>query len=78
MFTVGDFHAKREFIAAGLAFGWLPEEMIAKELRSGAFKKIPSEIANAHTLRPRLYHRPRESLGKAALKLIDLLKASVG
>lgn len=74
-FTVGDFNAKKYFIESGLAFGWLPEEMILKELKTGVLKKISTEISSVHTLQPRLYHRPIETLGKASLKMIDLIKS---
>lgn len=77
-FTVGDFNAKRGFISSGLAYGWLPEEMIKKELKNGALKKIQCEISNTHTVKPRLYHRPSEALGKAAVKLIEYLKSNAG
>jgi DNA-binding transcriptional LysR family regulator len=77
-FTVGDFHSKLAFIRSGLAFGWLPEEMIPAELKAGTLVKIRGEIANAHVIRPRLYHRPVETLGKASRRLITHLRARMG
>jgi DNA-binding transcriptional LysR family regulator len=40
-FTVSSMEAALATLTAGLAYGWLPEHLIAKALRDGALKRLP-------------------------------------
>lgn len=72
-FYVNDFGTKKQALMNGLGFGWLPEYSIIKELKAGELKILNMEagLKNKHILRPRLYHRQEEVLGKAALKFLE-------
>ncbi len=76
-FLVNDFASKKQAIVKRLGYGWLPEYMIEKELASGALKilRTDSQIGNEHLLRPRLYHRKEEVLGKTSAQLLKYFKA---
>jgi DNA-binding transcriptional LysR family regulator len=68
---VNDFHSKKSAIAKGLGFGWMPRYLIHRELESGQFTSVKTEISSEHSLLPRLYHRDRQLLGKGALEVLD-------
>jgi len=40
-FTVSSMYASLATILAGLAYAWLPEHMLAEQLRSGALRRLP-------------------------------------
>ena len=73
-FSVNDFTTKKQAIQKKLGFGWLPEYLIKKELKMKSLQVLRAEIENEHTLRPRLYHRREESLGKTAQQLIKYFR----
>jgi DNA-binding transcriptional LysR family regulator len=69
-FLVNDFHTKKQAILKGLGYGWLPEYMITKELKSKKALLLKTTIANEHIFYPRLYHREKERLGQGAQALL--------
>lgn len=66
---LNDFASKRAAILAGIGYGWLPDTMLAPELR-----RIRWTHASRHVFHPRLYHRG--TLGPAARQLIAALSGS--
>lgn len=70
LFYVNDFQTKKNAILHGLGFGWLPDYLIQKELKTGRFKKLFTEFDHSHIIYPALYHRPENQLGQAALQLL--------
>lgn len=73
-FSVNDFFTKKMAIQKKLGFGWLPEYLISRELKSQELVVLPTEFKNKHRLTPKLYYRSREKQGLAAQKIIDYLK----
>jgi DNA-binding transcriptional LysR family regulator len=73
-FLVNDFWTKKQAIMKGLGYGWLPEYMIATELKNKILKPMNTEIENTHELRPKLFHRPEEKMGRTAKQLLKLFK----
>lgn len=73
-FIVSDFLSKKIVIEQGLGYGWLPEYLITKELKTGSLKKLPTEISNTHSFTPKLYHLATSSLGRASQMLMEALK----
>lgn len=71
---VNDFPTKKEAIMRGMGFGWLPEYIIQKELKSHSLCIVKTELENQLSFHPRLYHRKPELLGKAVQKLIGYFK----
>jgi DNA-binding transcriptional LysR family regulator len=70
---LNSFAAKKEAILQGLGFGWLPEHLITRELRSRELKVLPLEQGAVHTFHPRLYHRAGAPLGPAAAGVVEAL-----
>ncbi|MBL8913122.1 MAG: hypothetical protein JNM17_20670 [Archangium sp.] len=69
---LSDFHAKKDAIMAGLGFGWLPEWLIERELRTGALKALSIGSGAVHTFEPRAVVRAG-SAGKATRLLLSAL-----
>lgn len=74
-FFVKGFMTKKLAIMNRLGFGWLPDYLIADEILKGSLRLLRTEVKNTGTVRPRLYHRPEEQMGKASLELLRFLKA---
>jgi DNA-binding transcriptional LysR family regulator len=72
-FSVNDFATKKQAIMKQLGYGWLPKYLIEGELRSGTIKVLRTEpgIENEHQLKPRLYHRKEDALGRTSAKLLE-------
>lgn len=74
-FHFNDFHSKKQALLAGIGYGWMPDYLIEKELKSGKLLEIRWEGASTHTYHPKIYSRGSH-LGKAAaLFLSDWSKA---
>lgn len=67
---VNDFPTKREAIMKGLGFGWLPDYLMEKQLKTGELRVLKTEIENHHRFHPRLYHYKKERLGRGTELLI--------
>jgi DNA-binding transcriptional LysR family regulator len=67
-----DFAAKKAVILQGVGFGWLPEHMIARELRKGELVALALDRGSTHAFEPRLCHRDVR-LGRAATRLVEAL-----
>lgn len=73
-FFVNDFVTKKQAILKGLGYGWLPEYLIKTEVASSDIKVLKTHFENHYTLKPKLYHRKEELMGKAAKELLKHLK----
>lgn len=73
-FYVAGFMTKKLAIMNQLGFGWLPDYLIEDELHKGTLTVLKTAIDNKTSLYPKLYHRPQESLGRAAQQLLRYLK----
>lgn len=69
---LSDFHAKRDAIAAGLGFGWLPDWLIEKELARGELVPLRLGTGAVHAFSPSVVVRSA-NLGKATRLLVDTL-----
>jgi DNA-binding transcriptional LysR family regulator len=70
-FEVSDFHSKREAIAAGLGFGWLPRHLVADDLRRRSLSLVRYSEGNRYMLQPVLAYRGDAPLGPAARLLLE-------
>ncbi len=68
---LNDFASKHAAILAGIGYGWLPDQMIAGDLRARRLARVRWTRSNRHVFHPRLYHR--SSPGPAARVLIEAL-----
>ncbi len=69
---LNDFTAKKAAILGGLGYGWMPEHLVADELRQGTVRIIPWVKGNTHRFAPRLYVREGK-LGRAAERVVAAL-----
>jgi DNA-binding transcriptional LysR family regulator len=67
-----DFHAKKAAILAGLGFGWLPDWLMADDVRKGTLVPLALRTGATHVFTPTLATRP--SPGRALRELVDLLR----
>jgi DNA-binding transcriptional LysR family regulator len=74
--SLNDFHAKKTALLEGFGFGWMPEHLIAKELRKGTLARVRWRAGSTHTYHPHVYHRADRPVGRAAQRVIDALKQS--
>lgn len=68
---LNDFGSKRAAILDGIGYGWLPDALIANDLKSRRVRRIRWSRPSVHQFRPMLYHRGRP--GPATRRLIDAL-----
>ncbi len=71
---LNDFQAKKAAILSGLGFGWMPEYLVAAELRRGVLRRVRWRAASVHVFEPRLYHRTGARLGRAAQLVVQRLR----
>jgi DNA-binding transcriptional LysR family regulator len=69
-----DFAAKKAAILQGIGFGWLPDHLIARELRKGDLVALPLDKGSTHTFSPMLHVRESGHAGRATQRLIDELR----
>jgi DNA-binding transcriptional LysR family regulator len=76
---LNDFTSKRAGVLAGMGYGWLPDALVAAELRRGTVVRVRWSGAATHTLEPHLYHRPHPApLGRAARHIVGALRSLRG
>jgi DNA-binding transcriptional LysR family regulator len=71
--SLNDFHAKKTSLLDGLGYGWMPEHLIAAELRRGSLARVRWRAGSTHTFLPHVYTRGERSPGRAAQRVIDAL-----
>jgi DNA-binding transcriptional LysR family regulator len=76
--SLNDFHAKKTSLLDGLGYGWMPEHLIAKELRRGTLERVRWKAGSTHTYQPHVYTRAGQAPGRAAQRVIDALVAPKG
>ncbi len=72
--SLNDFHAKKTAILEGLGYGWMPEHLVAKELRRGTLARVRWKAGSTHTYHPRVYYRGGRAPGRAAQRVLDALQ----
>lgn len=74
---LNDFHAKKAAIMACLGYGWMPEHLVGKELRSRQLEVLAwGPALRGHLFEPRLYYRGTGKLGRASRFLVDAMKSA--
>ncbi|MAQ15257.1 MAG: LysR family transcriptional regulator [Sandaracinus sp.] len=64
-FRLSDFHSKREALVEGVGYGWMPEHLVADDLRAGRLRELPLIEGSRHVFTPHLVHRRSAPLGPA-------------
>ncbi|MCB9072275.1 MAG: LysR family transcriptional regulator [Bdellovibrionaceae bacterium] len=75
-FFFSDFAVKKEAILKGVGFGWLPEHLIASELKRKTLLPIKWERASHHRLEPVVYFSKAKSSGPALKIVLEFLKTN--
>lgn len=73
--SLNDFHAKKTALLDNLGYGWMPEHLIAAELRRGSLARIRWKAGSTHTYHPHVYYRADRAPGRAAQRVLDALRA---
>ena len=74
VFFLSDFFTKRQAIAMGLGFGWMPLYLVRDALDSGAMRELPYEGGSRYSFAPRLVHpadRPLRRTGDILLRRLS-------
>lgn len=75
VFYLGDFNAKRDGLRIGLGFGWMPEPLVADDLRQGTLRLVRYAPGATRRFTPWLVTRLDRPPGRAAQRLTELLTA---
>ncbi|MGE0554405.1 MAG: LysR family transcriptional regulator [Gemmatimonadales bacterium] len=75
VFYLSDFAAKREALAKGLGFGWMPTFLVADPLRQGVLRELDYRGGSRYRFTPLLVNRTDRPLGPAGKRLVSLLLA---
>lgn len=78
IFYLSDFQTKKSALLAGLGYGWMPLDTIAKELESGILIEVDYTGGSRHRYFPMLVNWSREPLGRAGQLLKEKLEAAFG
>ncbi len=73
VFFLSDFASKKQGIAMGLGYGWMPSYLVRDELLAGSLREVPYGGGSRYTFVPRLVHPADRPLGRAGTTLLRLL-----
>lgn len=73
-FHFNDFTSKKQAIIRGLGFGWLPGNIIEKELKAKQLKVIRWTKPSVHTFFPHLYYHGENQIGRATRLFLETFK----
>lgn len=77
VFFLSDFSTKKQAIEMGLGFGWVPVHLVAAELERGTLREVPYESGSRYSFAPMLVHPKDRPLGRAGIRLLELLTGRV-
>jgi DNA-binding transcriptional LysR family regulator len=76
VFFLSDFFTKRQAVAMGLGFGWMPLFLVQDELSRGVLREVPYRGGSRYAFAPMLVHPRDKPLGRAGAMLLSLLGES--
>lgn len=65
VFFLSDFVTKKQAVAMGLGYGWMPIYLVRDELATGALREIAYDGGSRYAFAPRLVHPRDRPLGRA-------------
>ena len=77
-FFLSDFFTKKQAVAMGLGFGWMPAYLVRDELSRGVLCEVPYEGGSRYAFAPMLVHPRDKPLGRAGAMLLSLLSETSG
>lgn len=78
VFFLSDFFTKKQAVAMGLGFGWMPLYLVRDELSRGVLREVPYEGGSRYAFAPMLVHPRDKPLGQAGALLLSLLGETSG
>lgn len=76
---LGDFHAKRVALLAGMGWGWMPEYLVADDVAKGRLVVLRwGRTRGRHVFHPVLHVRRGREHGRAAKAFVTALEARLG
>jgi DNA-binding transcriptional LysR family regulator len=75
VFYLSGFAAKKQALLMGLGFGWMPDYLVHRELRSGALAEVRYGGGSRYRFTPLLIRRLDRPLGRSTTRLAELLRA---
>ncbi len=76
VFYLSSFDTKKRALLMGLGFGWMPQYLVAAELRRGTLTEVRFRAGSRYRFTPRLVRRTDLPLGPTGARLIELLTAT--
>ena len=73
VFYLSDFATKKQGIAMGLGFGWMPQYLVRDELAVGTMCTVPFKGGSHYAFTPVLVHPADRPLGRAGSMFLRLL-----
>lgn len=78
VFYLSDFGSKKQALMMGLGYGWMPDFLVADELKAGELVQLAYEGATQHRFTPQFIYRSDRPLGRAGRMLEELLLREFG
>jgi DNA-binding transcriptional LysR family regulator len=75
VFFLSDFVTKKQAIALGLGYGWMPTYLVKDELAAGSMREVAYGAGARYAFAPRLVHLDDRPLGRAGQTFFRLLTA---
>ena len=75
VFYLSGFVAKKDALLTGLGFGWMPRDLVSKEIKGGALRELRFVGGSRYRFTPLLVHRNDRPLGRTGMRLADLLRS---
>jgi DNA-binding transcriptional LysR family regulator len=75
VFYLSGFAAKKQALLMGLGFGWMPDYLVRRELRSGALCEVSFAGGSRYRFTPLIVRRLDRPIGRSTKRLADLLRA---
>ncbi len=73
VFYLDGFIAKKQALRMGLGFGWMPRNLVNRELHSGTLREVRYTGGSRYSFIPLLVHRATAPLGRTGRRLAQLL-----
>ena len=77
-FFLSDFFTKKQAVAMGLGFGWMPLYLVQDELSRGVLCEVPYQAGSRYAFAPMLVHPRDKPLGRAGAMLLVAARRDVG
>jgi DNA-binding transcriptional LysR family regulator len=78
VFYLDGFYAKKEALLMGLGYGWMPTFLVEEELTNGKLVEVNYSTHSRYRFAPALVHQRDRPLGRAGLRLAELLRKYAG